>query len=780
MKNRKETAAGTNSNLLKELTYLGQYQSLSNILPYSSDRSARQYKKIRMHPMCWLGLNFIKLGLSAVPFVVECDENEEIKDIVEKMLKKIWPRLITEALECLDFGWKPFEIRWESGRLVYWKEMTDKEEEDKEEEDNNVDQGKERKSFDGLLLKSPKGLDAETIRILTEPKTGSLLGFEQDGVSEKILIEDRKALLFTHMLQSGQYYGISALEPAYPYWYDANLNRQFHMRWLERKGVGIMKGEYPIGVSKDGTDNQDVILDLLSGVIEGRVVSLPSTRDANGNRLWDIGLMSDEDKTDPFINRAKYLDDLILRALIIPEKALTQGEVGARASIEAFQNMFLQRKEELLDSIVDVINNYLVPHFVELNFGKDIDVQVSSGDLSDNSKEVAGELVGKLIDKDKLKVNTQWLIDKTSIPLEEIEEEEEEEIDADIDESMGDEEMAAENGGEVLDEEAEKIGKPKTKEEQKEIDEKAKNMSETGRWRALNKLENRFQLSDVSSFLTERSARFQMDIKEEMVFQQERIINYLKKNYTADAKFVSIVSEIEIKRAPIKKVFKEFLNDVYSYSYNKAKSGVEKFIGMASADTSNQFIGFRIDTIAEKLANEYESALKYQLSSDLGSQLSEKEIVDRLKAMSEDFLSGYRLANIAETEIGFTLGKAFEDYLRDNKYLILKGLISPGKEIQRVMASAIMDDAVCPICEKLDGTVVPVDSAIRAKYDYPLHYHCRCLWIPITKEDIEDPDIAGTDLSMGSKGKPITLDEIVSMVGVDSKYKLFSDHKHKY
>lgn len=742
-----EKVANTNKEiLLQELTYLGLYRTLSNILPYSSERTPAQYKRMRMYPMCWLGLNFIKLGLASVPPVFESSD-EKVKEIVQAVFKRFWQRLITEALECLEFGWKPAEILWCVDSVSYTIGDNDKEE-----------------IFEGTILKCPKGLDPETVHLLTYPDTGRLAGFEQYGINEKILNEDNKSLVFTHMLESGHYYGISALEPAYPYWFDGNLNRQFHMRWLERKGVGILKGIYPSGKTEvDGADvdNQDIILDLLASVIEGRVVSLPSKRDDNGNLLWDIEFLSDEDKTDPFINRAKYIDESILRALIIPEKALTQGEIGARASVEAYQDLFLERKENLLATIIQTIDEDLLQPFVNYNFGDKTEVHVYPGEISGNSKELAGKFVEKLIDKDKVKIKTSWLIDKTSVPLEEVEEPEIEPIDPFKDNNSIEE-------------------KEFTKLDNEKKTEDTKMSEEAGRWRVMNKLENKYNLSAIEDFLDSSSDKFKSDLTKEINFQRDRIVRYIEKNYTPDAKFVSVVKGIEIRKAPIRRIFKDYLQEVYAYVYDKLSVGVMNKRYMASMDTPNSFIGFRIDLTGDSFATDYENALKYQLSSDFGSRLSKAEITDRMTRVTGDFLSNTKLENTAETELGFTLNKAFEDYFSFNKKAIAKGLLKSKQEIQRARYSAIMDKRVCPICRELDGIVVPVNSSIRHKYEPPIHYMCRCAWIPVTKGDIENPEIEETELSLGAQGRPLTLEELIARIGEKEKYKKFSEQDYPF
>ena len=734
--------------LVKEITKYGDsYQRLSDVLYYSSERTIEQYKKMRMHPMCWMGLSFIKLGLPDIPFTIECDEDENIKLLTEKMFKKFWKRLIREALESVDFGFKALEIRYEYGSFNY------------------KDENDEKKPFKGLLLKRPKGLNGETIDILINENFGTFLGFRQyDEVD--VLVKDKKALLFTNNLESGNFYGISSQEPIFPYWYDANINRQFHMRWLERKGTGIFKGRYPGGskstIGGVEKDNQDIMLDLLDGIMEGTAVSLPSGSDGEGNLAWDISILDSDDRTDPFIARANYLDQTILRGLVIPEKALTQGEIGARASVESFQDLFITRKQDILDQIVDTIDQYLLPHFIELNFGKDIEVHIKAGRLDDDSKFTASEIVKKLIEGGKEIVDQQWLIDKTGIPLEERPEPEE------IPEQL----LPKEETDEEIDPET---GEPIIKEEDKEIEKAGETGKDSkklsfadGRWRALNKREKTFKLAQLGSFLDGASADFQKAMADEILKQADRIKSYVGKNFGLD-KPANIANAIEIKRPPIKRILKDYLESVYGYSYNNFKIGVEGNVSLAvTTDTAKGVIGFRADLTTTKMAGDIESMIKYQVMTDLTNEISKAEVLENIFIIARDYISS-RLTNTAETEIGFTLKKANADYYTDNKKAIAKGILGLGKAIQRFQYSGILDDKICDLCAELDGTIVNAESPVMSQYSTPIHYLCRCVWMPITLAEIEDKRFLETDYMRRKDGKLMKTEKSPSLKEIRSQ-----------
>lgn len=706
--------------LTSELTRYGdRLHRLSQILYYSSDRTVAQYKKIRMHPMCRLGLAFIKLGLPDVVPLWTASKPEEAL-IAEAAFKPIWKRTVRNALECVDFGFKAMELLWQNGTV-------------KHEDENEA-----QKTYKGYLPKLPKSLDGETIDILVNERDGSFIGFWQDSDEKrKCLAEDMKALVFTNQLESGNYYGISDLESIYPYWYDANINRQFHMRWLERKGTGIYKGRYPSGTSDvEGaeTENADLMMDLLNGIVEGVVVSVPSDADDKGNPKWDIALLEGEDKNNSFIEHAKYLDETILKGLIIPDKALVQGEMGARASVESFQNLFIARKQDLLNQIVDTINLYFVRNFAIINFGKDSDLTVEAGKLDDDSVSVANQLVQKLLDKGSIEVDKKWLSAKSKIPFEE-----KEEVEA----------------PEIPEESKEEGDKPEKPEEPKMM-----KMSEQDRFASMTRLEKLYKLNEIDRFFTTRGEQFVNDLTLQLQQSVDRIAKVVEKGYGKDDS-VRLAEGLEINRRPIRQLYKQFAEECYDYAFSRIQSTVEGIYRFAA---KNSFITFRADTNADKIVNEIESAVQLSTANALASGYALSEIIQDIKNIVTNYISR-NIERVKNDEIGFVFGRANLDYYAINQRLIREGRLSAGREIQRYQYSAILDSKTTRLCESLNGTIVEAGSPIMSKFSTPNHYNCRSIWLAITRDEINDPGYT-TDISINpATGRPWTLDSFIADLG---------------
>lgn len=777
------------SILYKDITKYSYWMTTGE-LPYLSDRTIANYKKMRYHPMCTLGVNFTVLGLTEVPRIVKC-EDEEIQVICDTMLGRIWKQLLREGFESLYYGFKPFELRYEPGALKY----------------RLPDDEKERK-FDGILLKQPKALDPEHIRIMVDD-TGTLTGFKQDFSTQEVKVKDKKCFIITHNYESGNYYGISALEPIYSMWYISSINMQFHTRWLERKGTGLFLGRYPVGKQDDGTDNSSVMTEILDSIMEGTTIALPAGYDDGGRPMWDITILDPGDKTDAFIQFHEYLDKMILRGLVIPERALTQGEVGARASVEAYTDVFMNRKQDVLDNVVDHINRYLLPNFVKLNWGDDVEVTVSAGKIGDDSKANAYKLVEKLVEKDKINIDRDWLSEKTGIPIEEPEE---------IGLPEGAEPMSAVNdtllskvsgikaavaagtstyesavsmlmtiygfdkttAESMLGKSVEELKTSTTvKEKIKEVPEKdEKKMSEhrhehkhlgEDRWATASERVKRFDLADTATYLDQQSAKFQKLLADELAYQKGRIKAYLEKNI-GNGNAWDVADNIEIKPQKIARVYQEILNDVFRYSYNKTKRVIEQREEMGK---EKQFIGFRTRLSSKKMTNDLETALKHAVAEAIDRGASNAQVLEAFNTAYDSFMVS-RPAVIAETEIGFAFGRSNLMYMLDNWAEVDRGEIPPEKKIERMEYTAILDDKVCDLCEELDGIVVEADSAVMQKYSPPLHFFCRCIWMPITQEEIDDPRVANTDLTINdSTGRPYTVDSLTAMLGDAVNLKTF-------
>lgn len=53
--------------------------------------------------------------------------------------------------------------------------------------------------------------------------------------------------------------------------------------------------------------------------------------------------------------------------------------------------------------------------------------------------------------------------------------------------------------------------------------------------------------------------------------------------------------------------------------------------------------------------------------------------------------------------------------------------------------------------------------------------NCRSVWLPITRDEIDDPRFLETDLTM-KNNKPVTVQEVTRQLGTSIDQKTFCDH----
>lgn len=301
------------------------------------------YAQMRYNPQIAAGLGVIKGPILAAQWWVECSD-KDIETMVGHELKRVWYSTARGLLLALDFGFSALEKVW------VLKESSG---------------GKIK-----VVLKKLKDLDPTNLEILTDER-GDFAGLKQIYPTE-VTLPPEKCLIFTHQKEFGNLYGTSRLRPAYEPWYWQTLIYQFCNRYFERRGAPPIKATAPPGktlVAGVERDNLDLIYQAAAGLKNNAVVAMPSLRDGQGHSLWNLEFLEDDKRGEMFLAYIEHLDQKILRALMIPDRLITQNDVGSYALSKVHAEIFLQQEEALLADILDHLNSFLLPQMVLYNFG---------------------------------------------------------------------------------------------------------------------------------------------------------------------------------------------------------------------------------------------------------------------------------------------------------------------------------------------------------------------------------------------------------------------------
>jgi hypothetical protein len=91
---------------------------------------------------------------------------------------------------------------------------------------------------------------------------------------------------------------------------------------------------------------------------------------SKANAAWDVSILSDSASRQPaFIDRLKYLDTLKVRALLKPERTVTEGQYGTKAEAETHGDLAQTCDDMLHRHVTKAVNEQVLNPLVAINFG---------------------------------------------------------------------------------------------------------------------------------------------------------------------------------------------------------------------------------------------------------------------------------------------------------------------------------------------------------------------------------------------------------------------------
>ncbi len=373
---------GTGLTARKDTAWLGDYSS--------TKIKARQLELMRNDPQIKLGLLVLKAPIMAAfeAWRIE-SENPMIAAFVTKALEPIMDKLVTTAMESLDYGHAPHEKVWTTRDVsIAW------------EDEGGV--------HDEVVTEAWVYKDLKDLQPWLVEYIGTGAGdFDGFVYNQKDRVSAEMSWVVTHEKRFGNIKGNSVLTAVYDPWYWWSVMNIFANRYFERRASPFIKARAPAEVEVDASGNEDsgikLMMEMLYGLKESGVFALPSEVDPDTKQpLWDAEFMSDDQRGEMFQGRLEYLDALKLRALGIPDQVATLSDkTGSYGTAVTHTETFIGMLTALLKEILSQINKFLLPQLVEFNFGKNAAkarMIVETGILA--NRELAGRLLHAIIQQD--------------------------------------------------------------------------------------------------------------------------------------------------------------------------------------------------------------------------------------------------------------------------------------------------------------------------------------------------------------------------------------------
>lgn len=335
----------------------------------AADISIGRLKKMRTDPQVQLGLTAIKApvigALTDVP-AIEGDD-PEVNAFVDTMLEGFWKSLVRSSMNGLDFGFLPHEKIFSKEDFTWGWEV----------QGAGKKVGKEQTLTQAWVLTKLKDIDPEGVKIWVDKEDESFKGFTEKGKEVVDIVPAPKAFVFTPEREFGNLYGKPRLIPPYEPWTTFTILEYFSNRYFERFGEpGLKVGHAPDPVQNASGTRETYPGELAANAAaayKGSGVYLhPNVYDENKMPLYTFEVIKDDRRGGEWVKILDFHLKRILRGLLIPERALTQDtQVGSLASAKAYHAHFILMLQQIVESLVEHVNLYIIPEIISLNLGAD-------------------------------------------------------------------------------------------------------------------------------------------------------------------------------------------------------------------------------------------------------------------------------------------------------------------------------------------------------------------------------------------------------------------------
>jgi hypothetical protein len=252
------------------------------------------------------------------------------------------------------------------------------------------------------VLKKAKDLHPEKTDILVSGPLNSFAGLRYQNNTKQEL-DTIQSFVVTHDGSFGQMYGNSALDNAFEPWYIIKIVTQLCNMYLERKGDTPYKAFAPIDAGWDENSNRidgiQTVTDALEALKGSGKIVLPSERDDNGERKYDVELMAEDPRVEIFVRWIEHHMRMILWGLLVPDGAVWQSSrVGSFAASQTYEGLNITLREVDLRGIEGYLNPYVVQRILAMNFANPKPASIRAKTRPDVKVKMMTEFLLKMMD----------------------------------------------------------------------------------------------------------------------------------------------------------------------------------------------------------------------------------------------------------------------------------------------------------------------------------------------------------------------------------------------
>lgn len=572
-----------------------------------------------------------------------------------------------------------------------------------------------------IVYRKLAGYDANTITIRTDEKGGF------DGVDQRlelggdvVHIPVEKSFLFTNAKERNWLKGESMfVAAAYHYKEKHDL---YYFGKLQAQ-AGTIPGRVAIASENAPQDSMDAVAERLADMVElNSAVVLPF-----GYNISNLGSVAKVD-IQPLINHHNME---MTRSVLAHAIMLGDGASGSWALSKDQTDLLNLVLTGIMRNIEYHINSYLIPDLTELNFVHPTYPQFKFAALTDATVGILESVFTQIISSKPEKLSDEFItgiIEKMALQLG-INLEEVDAVNAGLSRSKHQHGSTGCGEGRCF------LGTAAAEEEKKW----RRDLTEAEKRVNLDGLEKK--MDTMESTLDEKVAAFY----DQLANVAEKAIRPLLDDGKADEALEYRFDDQQRTH------YREMLRANISDGFNYGKTGAANELGEEAPATSKDARAI-IDSKADDYVNQQLSELETQIHAIIASNA--------------------RRANLARTQLSVqdtieaileAIGLYFTKHAKPGNSLLVSDSINIGRaatfteyadKIDRYEWSAILDEKTCATCLALDSKVVSPEEYRTTKWQPPVHFMCRCIWVAIRTVEEEKPAITGLPTQPGGMLAP--------------------------
>lgn len=271
--------------------------------------------------------------------------------------------------------------------------------------------GKIIQKNNAILLKKLAPRPSETITFLTD-ENGGFAGFVQrvhyKGRYIEVRIPPEKALVFTINKHENPLYGESMFLPAY-YHYDKKHKLYYvaHMAYM-MNAIPARIGKYPANADIEA---QEAFKRALANLGVNSVVTMPEFAGDKAAQ-YSVEVFESRRSLSDFTTLINHHNAEMAKSVLAQFIELGHGGSGGSYSLSKDQSeFFLMAIEGIMRDLEYTFNAYLIPEFVDLNFGTGRYPKFQFEPLVESTKELLKATFEKLVTASSKQVSDEFMLE---------------------------------------------------------------------------------------------------------------------------------------------------------------------------------------------------------------------------------------------------------------------------------------------------------------------------------------------------------------------------------